>query len=71
MSLYTDRKNDGGNDRSIENPGVSGAEYGASGDDRPGRSLAQSLFKAGPGGLWRGMAEQQKSEWIKYLRLVK
>ena len=71
MSVYTSRKDDGRNDWSIVEATVSGAERSAIADDRPGRSLARSLSKARPGGLWRGMAEQQKSDWAKYFRLVK
>jgi hypothetical protein len=71
MSLYTSRKDDGGNDCSMVEPTESGAECSAAAGDQPGRSLARSLSKARPGGLWRGMAEQQKSEWAKYFRLVK
>jgi hypothetical protein len=71
MSLYADHTDDGGNDWSIVDSTVSGAECSAIADDRPGRSLTRSLSKARLGGLWWGMAERQKSEWIKYLRLVK
>jgi hypothetical protein len=43
MSLYADHKDDGGNDWSIVEATVSGAECSAIADDRPRRSLARSI----------------------------
>lgn len=71
MSLCTDRKTDDGSGWSLVEPNVSRVEQSAASDEQPSRSQARSSFKARPGGLWTAMAEQQKSEWIKYLRLVK
>jgi hypothetical protein len=71
MSLYIGHKDDGGSDRSTVGPAGSGTEGDFTATGQPVRPHPRSLRKARSGGLWAGMPEQQMSEWLKYVRLVK